>query len=123
MLSVALANESALSFPWIPTWLEIQQNIIFLLGLRELSFFGKLIKGLSSFLFLIDCKTVMKSEGMIDFFMLLVKTIFSGKFIAQISAVNMEASFERHFFLIFLLKTAPHLVPLLSLEPSVKMCK
>ena len=27
----ALANEPALSFPWIPIWLEIQQNITFLL--------------------------------------------------------------------------------------------
>ena len=29
MLIAALTNESALSLPWIPMWLEIQQNINF----------------------------------------------------------------------------------------------
>ena len=39
----------------------------------------------------------MESEGMIIFFKLSVETISSAKFIADILAVNMEASFGRHF--------------------------
>ena len=50
--------------------------------------------------------------------LLLVETSLSAKFIAQILAENMEANSGRHFF-----KGFPHLVPLLLLEPSVKMCK
>ena len=60
---------------------------------------------------------------MINFSFLLVETSLSAKFIAQISAENMEASFERHYFKVFLWRTALHPVLLLLLEPSVKMCK
>ena len=42
LLRVALANESALSFPWIAIWLGIQQNITFLLLFMELSLFRSL---------------------------------------------------------------------------------
>ena len=120
MLSVALAKESAFSFPWIPIWLGIQQNITFLPCLMVLSLFKSLtIKGLFWFAFFIDCRTEMESEWMINSFMLLGSIIWSTKFIAQISAVNMEASFGKHFFIAFLLKTAPHPALLLSLEPSV----
>ena len=38
ILRTALANEAALLFPWIPTWLGIQQNIISLQWFMELSF-------------------------------------------------------------------------------------
>ena len=63
MLSAALASESHLSFLRIPIWLGIQQNITFLLWLMGLSLFRSLtIRGLSSFLFLINCKTEMESE-------------------------------------------------------------
>ena len=55
--------------------------------------------------------------------MLLVETSLSAKFIAQILAENMEAFFGRRFFKVFLRRTAPHPVPLLLLEPSMKMCK
>ena len=83
LLSAALANESALSFPWIPIWLVIQQNITFLLWLRELSLFRSLtIRELSSFLFFIDCNTEMESEWMMNFFELLVEMIISTKCIA-----------------------------------------
>ena len=96
MLSAALASESALSFPWIPLWLGIQQNITFLLWFMELSLFRNLtIRGLSSFLFLIDCKTKMESERMMNFFELLAEMIFSAKCIAEISVVNREALFGR----------------------------
>ena len=37
----------------------------------------------------------MKSEWMINFSLLLVETSLSAKFIAKISAENMEASFGR----------------------------
>ena len=57
------------------------------------------------------------------FSLLLVETSLSAKFIAQILAENMEASFGRRFFKVFLWRTAPYQVPLLLLEPSVKMCK
>ena len=60
---------------------------------------------------------------MMNFSLLLVETSLSAKFILQISAENMEASFGRHFFKVFLWKTALHPVPLLLLEPSMKMCK
>ena len=60
---------------------------------------------------------------MMNFSLLLVETILCVKFIAQISEENMEASFRRHFFKVFLWSSSPHLVPLLLLEPSVKMCK
>ena len=63
MLIAALANESALSFPWIPIWPGIQQNMIFLLCLRAWSLFNRLtIRGLSSFWFFIECRTDMESE-------------------------------------------------------------
>ena len=63
MLIAALANESALSFPWIPIWPGIQQNMIFLLCLRVWSLFNRLtIRGLSSFWFFIECRTDMESE-------------------------------------------------------------
>ena len=55
--------------------------------------------------------------------LLLVETSLSAKFIAQISAENMETSFGRRFFKVFLWRTAPHPVPLLLFEPSVRMCK
>ena len=87
----------------------------------ELNLFRSLtIRGLSSFLFLflIDWKTKMESEWMMNFSKLLVKTIFSAKFIVEISAVNIEDSFGKHF-LIFLLKTASYQVPLLSLEQRI----
>ena len=55
ILRAALANESALSFLWIPVWLGIQQNITFLLCFMELSLFRSLtIKGLSNFVILRD---------------------------------------------------------------------
>ena len=50
---------------------------------------------------------------------LLFEMILSAKFIAQILAVNMEASLGRDCFIVLLFRTAPHPVPLLSLEPSV----
>ena len=63
MLIAALANESALSFPWIPIWPGIQQNMIFLLCLRAWSLFNRLtIRGLSSFWFFIERRTDMESE-------------------------------------------------------------
>ena len=47
ILRAALANESALLFPWITIWLGIQQNIIFLLWFMELSLFRSMsMKGL-----------------------------------------------------------------------------
>ena len=62
ILSAALANESALSFPWIPIWLGIQKNITFLLWFIELSLFRSLtMKRLSSFVFLRDCRTEIES--------------------------------------------------------------
>ena len=39
---------------------------------------------------------------MMNFSLLLVETSLSAKFIAQISTENMEASFGRHFFKVFL---------------------
>ena len=65
----------------------------------------------------------MKSEWMMNFFKLLVEMIFSTKCMAEISVVNIEASFGKHSFFISKLKTAPYPVPLLSLKSSVKMCK
>ena len=58
-----------------------------------------------------------------NFSLLLVETSLSAKFIAQISAENMEASFGRHFFKVLFWRTAQHTVPLLLLEPSMKMCE
>ena len=90
------------------------------LCLMVLNLFKSLtIKGLFWFEFFIDCRTEMESEWMMNFFMLLVSTIWNAKFIAQISAVNTEALFGRDFFIIFLLKTALHPVLLLSLKPFV----
>ena len=54
-----------------------------------------------------------------NFSLLLVETSLSAKFIAQISTENMEASFGRRFFKVFLWRTAQHPVPLLLLERSV----
>ena len=123
ILSTALANEPALSFPWIPIWFGIQQNITFLQWSMELSLFRSLsMKGLSSFVFLRDCRTWIESEWIINFSLLLVETSLSANFIAQIFAENMEASFGWRFFKVFLWKTAPYPVPLLLLEPSVKIC-
>ena len=52
ILRAALANESALTCPWIPIWLGIQQNITFLLWLMELGLFRSLtMKGLSNWYF------------------------------------------------------------------------
>ena len=110
ILCTASANEFALSFPWIPIWLGIQQNITFLLWFMELSLFRSLTKGLSSFAFLRGCRTEMESEWM-NFSLLLVETSLSAKFIAQILVENMETSFERNFFKVFLWRTVPHLVP------------
>ena len=105
ILWVALANESALLFPWIPIWLGIQQNITFLLWFMESSLFRSLtMKGLSRFVFLKDRRTEMESELMMNFSLLFVETSLSAKFIAQISAEKMEASFGRHFFQGFLLE-------------------
>ena len=59
---------------------------------------------------------------MMNFSLLLVETSLSAKFIAQISAENMEDSFGRRFFKVFLWRTVPYPVLLLFLEPSVKMC-
>ena len=99
ILRATLANESTLSFPRIPIWLGIQQNITFLLWFMESSLFISLtMKGLSSFVFLRDCRTEMVSEWMMNFSLLLVETSLSAKFIAQISAENMETTFGRHFF-------------------------
>ena len=123
-MKAALANESTLSFSWILIWLGIQENITFWLWFMKLSVFRSLtMKGLSSFAFLKDSRTKMESEWMMNFSLLLVETSWSAKFIAQISAENMEASFRWSFFKVFLWRTVPHLVPLLLLEPSVKMCK
>ena len=58
-----------------------------------------------------------------NFSLLLVKTSLSGKFNAQFSAENMAVSFGGRFFKVFLWRTAPHPVPLLLLETSLKMCK
>ena len=69
MLIAALANEPALSLPWIPIWLRIQQNIIFLLWISELSLLKILtIYGFSNLVYLIDWKTEMDSEWMISLF-------------------------------------------------------
>ena len=59
------------------------------------------MRGLSAFLFLIHDRTEKESEWMINLFELLVKTLLSGCSLAQVSAVNMEDSFGRHFFLMF----------------------
>ena len=102
ILIAALANESTVSFPWIPIRLGIQQNITFLLWFMELGLFRNLtMKGLSSFVFLRDCRTEIEPEWMMNF-LLRVETSLSAKFIAQILAENMEASFGRHFFKVFL---------------------
>ena len=93
ILRAASAHESTLLFPWISTWLGIQQNITFLLWFMEMSLFRSLtMKGLSSFVFLRDHRTEMESEWMMNFSLLLVETYLSAKFIAQILEENMEAS-------------------------------
>ena len=61
----------------------------------------------------------MESEWIMNFLALLFEMILSTKFIAQISAVNMEASLGRDCFIVLLFRTAPYPIPLLSLEPSV----
>ena len=92
ILRAVSANESALLFPWIPLWLRIQQNIIYLLWFIELSLFRSLtMKRLSNFEFLRDCRTEIESEWMMNFSLLLVETSLSTNFIGQISAENMEA--------------------------------
>ena len=60
---------------------------------------------------------------MMNFSLLLVETRLNAIFIAQISTVNNEAFFRRRLFKVFLWRTAPYPVPLLFLEPSVKICK
>ena len=124
ILRAALANEPALSFPRIPIWFGIQQNIPFLLWFMELDLFRSLtMKGLSSFVFLRDCRPEMESEWIMNFSLLLVETRLNAKLIAQISAENMDASFGRRFFKVFLWRTSWYPAPLLLLQPSVKMCK
>ena len=47
----------------------------------------------------------------ITFSLFLIETSLSAKFIAQISAENMEGSFGRYLFKVFFWWTASHLVP------------
>ena len=83
MLIATLANESALSLPWIPIWLGIQQNITFLLWISELSLLKILaISRFSNLVYLSYWRTEMESEGMINILELLVEIKSSAKFIA-----------------------------------------
>ena len=78
-----------------------------------------MIRGLSTFLFLIDESTDRELEWMMYLFKLFVKTMLSASSIAQVLAVNMEASFGRQFLNVLFLNTASDPILLLSLEPSV----
>ena len=94
MLIAALATKSAfiISLDSHIAWNPAEYD--FLLCLRAWSLFNRLtIRGLSSFWFFIECRTDMESE--------------CAKFIAQISAVNMEASLGRDCFIVLLFRTAP----------------
>ena len=63
MLIAAFANESALSLPWIPIWLRIQQNLTFLQWISELSLLKIwTIIGISNLVYLSDWRTEMESE-------------------------------------------------------------
>ena len=76
--------------------LGIQQNITFLLWISELSLLKILtISRFSNLVYLSDWRTEMEMEWMINFLELLVEIRSSAKFIALISAENMEASFRR----------------------------
>ena len=95
ILSAALANESALSFPWIPIWLEIQQKITFLLWFMDLSLFRSLtMKGLSNLGFLRDCRIEIESEWMMNFSLSFLETSFSAKFIAEIFSEGIFSRFS-----------------------------
>ena len=61
------------------------------------------IRGLSTFGVLIDESTKKESDWMMNLFESLVEAILKAKFIALVSAVKMEASFERHFLAILFL--------------------
>ena len=69
-----------------------------------------MIRGFSSFLLLNDCKTESEYENIINFLCLLFEMISSARSIAQISAVKMEISIRRAFFLIVLFRTVAHAV-------------
>ena len=82
ILRSTLANEFALSFPWIPVRIEIQQNVTFLLWFMKFSLLRSLtMQWLSNFESLSDCRTEMESEWTINFSLLLVETCLSANFI------------------------------------------
>ena len=63
-----------------------------------------MISELLIFLFLIDENTQKELESMINLFELLVETMLSVSSIAQVSAVSIEASFEKAFFACLILE-------------------
>ena len=116
------ADESALSLPLTPMWLGIQHMIISLwLDIESSLFSSLIINGFSSILFFNDVNTECESENMIYLLYLFFDIISRARSKAQISAVEMELSFGRHFLRIVLLGTAAYAVLLLSFEPSVNI--
>ena len=70
-----------------------------------------MIRGLSTFPFLIDEDTYMESEWIKNRFELLFETMLSASSIEQVSAGNIEASFGKHFLHILFLNIIPHPFP------------
>ena len=73
-----------------------------------------MIRGLSTFPFLIDESTNKESEWMMKSFELLVKTMYCTGFSSEYGSF-----FWKTFLHALFLNTAPHPVLLLSLKPSV----
>ena len=89
---------SALWIPWIPIWIGTEQNTTFLIRVKEIRVFGKLVmRRWCTFWFVMDDITEKKSKWM-NFLKLLVDTILTANSIVQFPAVKMEASFWMHFF-------------------------
>ena len=101
-----LAAASALSFPLTPMWLGIQQKKISLFDIESSLHSSLMISEFSCFLLFNYNRTESESENEMNFSCFSLELMSSARSIAQDSAVNIELSIGRAFFMDYFFKNS-----------------